>query len=466
MSASRRRFGSASAVLAVLTLVAGCAFVATGSPTSSSCSAGDGPATTKAAGHGSEEGDLVIVGRIVTMSEPAVVEGVLIEGGLVTCVGTRDEVLALAGDEVQVVDIGANVAYPGFIDAHAHWIGHRGLAELDSAEEAMDAALRRGWTSISEQMVTPDHLAELTALAEDDALRLRVDAYLFLTSGGEFSRNGYADRGPGPIGDRLRVQGLKIGLADGPGPGNWEPADLTETIGRANEAGWQVSVHAVSTGAEDLALDAYEAALGPAGPNPLHHRIEHATEVSDDQLARMVAMDLVTVIHPDGSAVDWVLWDEYMDLGADHPAGQIGWLSRWRDFVEAGLHVAAATDAPWFSPFSPETALTEGIGRPADQIAGGIEGRGPEFPKIPIWIRDQSLTAEQGLRAVTLDAAYALRDETRRGHLSSGTLGDVSILSGDVTDATSDEIREMEVIATIVGGVVVYCSNSEVCGQE
>ena len=399
------------------------------------------------------------------MDDPPIAEALLIEAGVVTCVGTRDEVLALAGEEVQVVDIGANVAYPGFIDAHAHWIGHRGLAELDSAEEAMDAALRRGWTSISEQAVNPDHLAELTALAEDDALRLRVDAYLALNSGDEFSRDRIADREPGLMGDRLRVQGLKIALADGPGTGNWEPADLTETIGRANEAGWQVSVHAVSTGAEDLALDAYEAALGPAGPNPLHHRIEHATEVSDDQLARIVAMDLVTVIHPDGSAVDWVLWDDYMGMGADHPADQIGWLSRWRDFVEAGLHVAAATDAPWFSPFSPDAALTEGIGRPVDQIAGGIEGLGPEFPETPVWIRDQRLTAEQGLRAVTVDAAYALRDETRRGHLSSGTLGDVTILSGDVTDATSDEIRDMEVIATIVGGVVVYCSIAEVCGQ-
>ena len=41
---------------------------------------------------------------------------------------------------------------------------------------------------------------------------------------------------------------------------------------------------------------------------------------------------------------------------------------------------------------------------------------------------DQLLTAEQGLRAVTVDAAYALGDETRRGHLAPGTLGDVTIL--------------------------------------
>jgi hypothetical protein len=40
----------------------------------------------------------------------------------------------------------------------------------------------------------------------------------------------------------------------------------------------------------------------------------------------------------------------------------------------------------------------------------------------------------------------------------------VTILSGDVTSATSEEIRALEVIATIVGGVVVYCSDTVVCG--
>ena len=145
------------------------------------------------------------------------------------------------------------------------------------------------------------------ALAAEDALPLRVDAYLALNFGDEFFGDWYTDHERGPVGDRLRVQGLKIHLDDGPGEIiNWEPDDLTATIGRADEAGWQVSVHTMSTEAQDLVLDAFEAALGPTGPNPLHHRIEHAIEVSDEQLARMVAMDLVTVIHLDGGSVDWV----------------------------------------------------------------------------------------------------------------------------------------------------------------
>jgi hypothetical protein len=67
------------------------------------------------------------------------------------------------------------------------------------------------------------------------------------------------------------------------------------------------------------------------------------------------------------------------------------------------------------------------------------------------------------LRTVTDDAAWVLGDESRRGHLAPGTLGDVTILSGDVTDATPDEIRAMEVIATIVGGRPASCTDPAIC---
>jgi predicted amidohydrolase YtcJ len=462
MSRSRRGFASTSAALAVLALVTGCALG--GTPTSA-CAAGGTPAPSTTAGPAAAGGgDLALVGRIVTMDDPPVAEALLIEAGLVTCVGSRDDVLRLAGENVPVVDIGSNVAYPGFIDAHAHWIGDRHYYSVDSAEEAVDAALRRGWTSISEQWVDQERLVELETLAADNALPLRVDAYLALNGldVGDYYGDWYADRQPGAVGDRLRVQGLKIHLDSGTGATlYWDPTTLTDTIGRANAAGWQVSVHAVSTEAQDMVLDAFEAAIGATGPNPLHHRIEHALQVTDDQLARMVAMDLVPVVQLDGAATDWVLWAESLGQdGRDYQAEGVEWLGRWRDFVDAGLHVAATTDVPWFLV---DFALTDDIARPVDQVAGGMDGRGRVYPDVPEWVLDQLLAAEEGLRAVTVDAAWALGDEENRGHLGVGTYGDVTILSGDVTDGTPDEIRAMSVIATIVDGVVVHCGAPEVC---
>ena len=134
-----------------------------------------------------------------------------------------------------------------------------------------------------------------------------------------------------------------------------------------------------------------------------------------------------------GAAADWVLEPEYLDHFGPDTGEEIGWLARRGDFVDAGLHVAAASDTPWLFP---DFELTDDIGRPVDQIAGGIDGRGRKNPETPAWVLDQLLTAEQGLRAVTLDAAWALGNEGRRGRLSHRSLGDVTILSGHVTTAT------------------------------
>ena len=464
MTTSRRRFGSLSAALVALALVTGCSPSSISSPSSPTSTASGSPETFAAPSlSAAGKGSLVIVGRIITMDDPPIAEALLIEDGTVAAVGTRDEVMAVAGEQVPVIDIGQNVAYPGFIDAHAHWIGDRNYYSLETPADAMDAAVARGWTSISEQWINQEKLDLLLGLADDDALQLRVDAYLALNFDKEFFGDWYESREPGPVDDRLRVQGLKIHLDDGGGNIiNWEPADLTATIGRADEAGWQVSVHAMSSEAMELVLDAFEAAIGPSGPNPLHHRIEHALQVTDEQLARMVAMDIATVIHLEGAS-DWMLDQGLLaEVDRDDPE-QLVWLGRWRDFVDAGLHVASATDAPWTFP---DFELTDDMGRPVDQIAAGMDGRVRTRPATPPWAQDQLLTAEQGLRAVTLDAAWAVGDETRRGHLAPGTLGDVTILSGDVTDATPDEIRAMTVVATIVGGIAAYCADAEICQPE
>jgi predicted amidohydrolase YtcJ len=177
----------------------------------------------------------------------------------------------------------------------------------------------------------------------------------------------------------------------------------------------------------------------------------------------MVAMDLVPVIQLDGVAGDWVQWTASQGAeGRDYEAEGVELLGRWRDIVDAGLHVAATTDMPWFLV---DFNLTDGIVRPQDQVAGGMDGRGRAYPDTPAWVLDQLLTAEEGLRGLTVDAAWALGDEGNRGHLAVGALGDITILSGDVTSGTPDEIRVLDVIATIVDGAVAFCADPAICGD-
>lgn len=59
-------------------------------------------------------------------------EAVAITGNQITAVGKSDEILSLAGDSTQVIDLKGNFAIPGFNDAHIHFLnGSIGLAQVE-----------------------------------------------------------------------------------------------------------------------------------------------------------------------------------------------------------------------------------------------------------------------------------------------------------------------------------------------
>jgi predicted amidohydrolase YtcJ len=236
----------------------------------------------------------------------------------------------------------------------------------------------------------------------------------------------------------------------------WEADELTEAFTTAHDAGWQIASHTMDTTSHEMVLDAFEAALG-GEPNGLHHRIEHATQVTDEQLRRIVDLGLVVVGHTEGASTDSLADPEYVELlGED-----LSWLNRYREFVDAGVRFASAVDSPWWFT---DLEVTPTVGRPQDLIAGAMDGMGSDGSQAPPPVAAQTLTYEQALRSVTIDAAYAIRAEDLRGHLAVGTYGDVTIVSGDMSTATPDAIREMSVVATIVGGKVRFCAEPAVCG--
>jgi len=425
----------------------------------SSPATGGSPAASPEASRASwpTSDDLILVGRIVTMADPAEVEALLIVEGRVAAMGSRAEIEPLAGPDTKVVELGSNVAYPGFIDAHAHWIGDREHYGGGSAQDVIGEVVRRGWTSIGELWVDEERLAELEGLDAAGELTTRVDAYLALSDPeGRKLGDWYSARTPGRVSEHLRVQGLKIHFDNGWGTRVfWEPDEIAATVDRAHRAGWQIAIHTYGTRSLDMVLDAIDGAL-EGGPNTLHHRIEHALQVTDEQLARMVDLGVVVVIHPDAAASDWALYDDFVGRLGDQPA----LIMRWRDFFDAGLHVASADDAPWVFP---DLKLTDDVGRPYDQIAGGMDGRGRVNPETPPWALDQLVTPDQVLASLTTDAAYALNDEANRGHLAPGTYADITILSRDVTLGKPDEIRATQVIATIVAGQASFCADPGFC---
>lgn len=63
----------------------------------------------------------IFLGRVITMDDAQpVAEALAVAGGLILAVGTRDAVMALAGPDTVVTELGDGALIPGFVDAHGH----------------------------------------------------------------------------------------------------------------------------------------------------------------------------------------------------------------------------------------------------------------------------------------------------------------------------------------------------------
>jgi predicted ATPase len=69
---------------------------------------------------------------------------------------------------------------------------------------------------------------------------------------------------------------------------------------------------------------------------------------------------------------------------------------------------------------------------------------------------DEVVTAHEALRAYTYGSAYASYQEDRKGWIGPGTLGDLVVLSDDPTQVDPSSLADIDVLATVVGGEVVW----------
>ena len=76
----------------------------------------------------------------------------------------------------------------------------------------------------------------------------------------------------------------------------------------------------------------------------------------------------------------------------------------------------------------------------------------------PEWLSQKTITVEQALPMMTTEAAYALFRETEIGSLEAGKLADIIVLSDNPTAADPEEIKNIEVLVTVIGAMVEHCA--------
>jgi predicted amidohydrolase YtcJ len=69
---------------------------------------------------------------------------------------------------------------------------------------------------------------------------------------------------------------------------------------------------------------------------------------------------------------------------------------------------------------------------------------------------DQAITREQAVRLYTINGAYLTFEEHEKGSLEAGKLADFIVLDRDILTCPLDQIKDIRVLATWLGGRPVY----------
>ena len=310
--------------------------------------------------------------------------------------------------------------------------------------------LASGITSVHDALVSAQTMETYQEVRKRGELQLRV--YLLISI--EYLpqlralnfRTGFGN-------EWLRVGGVKI-LADGGIAGRTaylsDPYEGSEdrgilaveseealhaSIREGHAAGFQVCVHANGDRVIEMALDGFEKALEEFPRMDHRHRLEHCTVVNPGILKRIKKLKML--VTPFGSYI----YHHGEKMIPYYGAERVEMMFAHRSFLDYGIAVSGASDSPC-GPYEPLLAIQSCVTRKSS--AGELLG-----------VR-QRITVEEAIRLYTMASAYASFEENVKGSITPGKLADAVVLGGDPRKVDPDEIKDIPVEMTIVGGDVKH----------
>lgn len=345
---------------------------------------------------------------------------------------------------------------------HGVKIGHHGPNfhlgdEPEEHQRQMELVQREflagGVTAIGDAQVSKRELETYLRFADSGEQQMRVSMY-FLSH----LLDQVLDLGlTAPFGNaRLATAGIKL-YADGT-LGGWtayfpdgyvgdpcrtgqlyhEPAEYAELVKRAHAAGLQTATHAQSPIAIKMVVDAIEAALAERPDSDARHRIEHCGLPAEAEVARMAELG----IRPVNQTQHYFNWGEGVEQAIGTPGERFNPLGEFRD---AGVPMTISSDAPVAEP-RPLEAVQAAVTR----VTRRGSKLGPDSLRI---------TAEEALRAHTLEGAISIGRESELGSLEPGKRADFAVLAADPLTAEPETIREIQVLETWIDGNRVYAAD-------
>lgn len=201
------------------------------------------------------------------------------------------------------------------------------------------------------------------------------------------------------------------------------------------EAGYDFVAHCIGDAALEQVLNAIEKGRGECARADARDGIIHCQIMDAKQQERFQQMNLVAYVQPifvkaDGMVVDGCVGEELAKQSYN-----------WRRYADLGVHMCGGSDCP-IEPFDPLMGLYYAVTR---KNAGGVS-----------WYPENGVTLDEAVRMFTVEAAYASREETKRGTLGIGKYCDMVVLDRNIYEKDIEELLHTQVDMTVVDGNIVY----------
>ncbi len=221
-----------------------------------------------------------------------------------------------------------------------------------------------------------------------------------------------------------------------------KPEQLNVVVDEAAKRKWQVTAHCAGEGGMDVLLDSYEFVNKTTPIKNMRFCITHANFPSQLNLERCKALGVCADVQPawlykDGGTLVKVLGEERMRWFQPYKS--------WLEYTTIGGgsdHMLRFDPLDSTNPWSPWLGIWITLTRKLER--GGVHQPG------------EILTREQAIRLYTINNAYLHNEEKEKGSLEVGKLGDLIVVDRDIMKCPVDEVKDVKVLATIVGGKLVY----------
>ena len=201
----------------------------------------------------------------------------------------------------------------------------------------------------------------------------------------------------------------------------------------AAELGWTVGAHACGGGAMDLLLDVYEEVDRVIPIRDRRWTILHAFHPTERNFEQCRRLGLVVGVQ------QTLLYNLAPNFAKYWGRARTEQANPQRTWLDQGFDLAGGIDG---TPFPILLAIWSSVTR-GTRDAGVV---GPE----------QRITRAEAIRMYTMGSARMTFEEQIKGSLEVGKLADLIVLDRDILTCPEDEIKDAQVLVTVVGGKVVH----------